>query len=394
MRTIPVELQDCVLDNLRGSRAILVNCTLVCRAWRRRARFNLFHTIQIDWAERRRTTLLLEVLLETHSLVRDLTLTSAAYMQPEELVGLLEALENLESLSILAHRRNSGLLHLLFVISAHPVLGERLLAAIARMEKLRALDFTPRGLLYSWAPQSTLREDGPALSGTGLSALSRLDGDMFPAQRAHRLWTAIAAAKALDGAAPLTHFGTAVHSLQPLSGFIAEVGAQLQSLRLDLRAIFLAGEDTISSFRTSGLSLSHCKNLRTLTMYLEAPSTRDNGNINVCAALLSTAGEDVPLVRINITLYHLSRKFFMLPSIAESAEALDESIVGLPHLKRVDWHLAHCVPDDDATSHGGKTQLADMFAELFPELATQTKGVKVNWKSDMEKTRGPQIGAA
>ncbi|GJE96038.1 hypothetical protein PsYK624_122310 [Phanerochaete sordida] len=391
MHVIPLELQDHVLDSLRGDRNALVDCALVCRAWRRRARFNLFHTLNIDWQSRRRTKLLLEILLEAHGSLRELTFSHAANLQPEELIGLLEALENLQSLSILAHTRQSGLLGLMLTITAHPVLGERLLLAIARMERLRVLDFTPRGFLYTSGP-GPRSHDGPVLAVSGLRALRSLDGDMLPAHRMHRLWTALAAAKAHEGAAPLDHLGTAVHSLQPLAGFMRSVGSHLRTLRLDLRTVFFWEKDTASGFRESGLVLTQCKNLRALTLYLEAPSARDNGNIDVCAALLSTANtEDVPLAHIHIILYHLSHKFFAIPGLAEAVGALDENIVALPHLKRVDWDLAHCVVDDRGDSTDSKDLLFTMFCELVPQLDSQTKGIQLHWTGDLEPMKHPRI---
>ncbi|GJE96050.1 hypothetical protein PsYK624_122430 [Phanerochaete sordida] len=384
MCVIPLELQDHVLDSLRGNRTALIDCALVCRAWRRRARFNLFHTMNIDWDSRHRTKLLLEILLETHGLVRELTLSSAAHLRPEELVGLLEGLENLESLSILAHRRGSGLLGLTRFATSHPALGERLLLAIARMEQLRAFDFTPRGFLYTEPEPWAYLYDGPALAVPGLRALRSLSGNMLPAPRMHRLWTALAAAKAREGAAPLEHLGTAVHSLRLLACLIRDVGSQLRSLHLDLRKMVLVGEDPASGFRTSGPTLAQCKKLHTLKLYLEAPSARENGNIDACAALFSTATEDLPLAHIQITLYNLSTKFFALPGIAEAVGALDENIVALPHLERVDWDLARCVPDSE--------NYPDVpFAQLFSQLAAQTKRIEVNWTSDMEPTNPPQV---
>ncbi|GJE96037.1 hypothetical protein PsYK624_122300 [Phanerochaete sordida] len=391
MGKIPVELQDYVLDSLRGSRTALVNCALVCRAWRRRARFNLFHTIHIDWTERRRTDVFFEALLKTHDLVHDLTLTSAGGMQPGELVKLLDTLENLESLSIFAHRRTHGILSLMLFTTADFEHGEQLLLAIARKERLRALDFTPRGLLYNWRHGAHVHA-GRALAVYGLRELRSLDGDIFPASRMHRFWTALAAAKAEAGAAPLDHFGTTVRDLQPLARFMRDVGAQLRSLRLDIRETFLSGENTVSSFRESGIVLSQCTNLRTLVLCLEAPSTRDNGNIDVCTTLLSTATEGVPLAHVQITLHHLSGSFFMLAHIQERLAALDESIVGLAHLKRIDWHLADCVPDSNATSLGDEDTLPVLFGEHFSQLAAQKERIEVNWTSDVDPTRHPRAG--
>ncbi|GJE96086.1 hypothetical protein PsYK624_122790 [Phanerochaete sordida] len=276
--------------------------------------------------------------------VHDLTISSKAGLEHDEFVALLEALENLEVLSIHVPSPRSGVLPFISTLTDDATFGERLLSAIANMDKLRVLFFdVSYGGLHSWSPSVGSQPSGAVL-GHGLRRLHSFHGDMFPAPRMHRLWAAITAAKAQVGAAPLTHFGTSMarNGFQPLARFLEVSGGQLQTLHLDLRvAASWREHNTVEAFHSSGLSVSACRLLRKLTVDLYAPSRSwICSNIPVFAAFLLTTTRCTMLEHIEISLDNLTTEAFAVPGVPEALAALDARMAEMPQLRRVDWLLA------------------------------------------------------
>ncbi|GJE96088.1 hypothetical protein PsYK624_122810 [Phanerochaete sordida] len=250
------------------------------------------------------------------------------------------------------------------------------------MEKLRVLDFVSHGSLYAWMPNAGLQPATDVVGG-GLCRLHSLDGDMFPAPRTHRLWAALTAAKAQEGAVPLTHFGTSVarNGFQQLGHFLDVSGANLRTLRLDLRAIsFLRQHNTINVFRSSGLSVSPCKSLHMLAIHLDV-TWRSTGsdNLSVFAALLCTAAPNTALERITITLDNLRAESLTMTGAPEALDTLDRCMANFPRLQRVDWQLspsmrhAH-LPVDIA----GTSPLLHLLEQRLPRLMRR-EGLRVTW---------------
>ncbi|GJE96085.1 hypothetical protein PsYK624_122780 [Phanerochaete sordida] len=321
--------------------------------------------------------LLLAALKNAYMLVRELTISDAAGLKPEELLELLESLDNLELLSVDAHAQRMGALQLIICITTYVDLGERLLAAIARMGCLHTIEFSSHGSLSGWMPLENDPVPG-ALPACRLRRLQVLDGDVFPPSQTYRFWEALTAEKANDDAAPLLHLSTTMarNGFGPLARFLESSGTQLQSLRLDIRMVPLWQEGTLHAFHTSGFSLSVCKHLRTLTLLLDAPHPQDTHNIAICAALLATAAADVPLEHVELAVYHLHCATFDSPHTADMFDVLDSTLENLPHLKSVEWHLNHVEPP--GIPHM-RQSLIHVVRQRIPLLARR-KGVDLTWR--------------
>lgn len=378
MPTIPLELQEQVLGYLNGDLLSLTACTLVCKAWVPCIRHILYRTLHMNWDKRSRTLSLLQAFKHSREYVRNLTITRAGGLAPIELIRLLESLENLESLSIRTDHgpisttstsdNRSSVHAIMETISRVPDLDDRLLFAIADMPRLRHLAFGPEILLF--ATRSDVPCEARLSHALGLRELRSLCGDMFPIPRASRLWDAIAAKKAQQGAVPLLHFGATPgpgdSSLRPLARFLESIGEHLQSLWLDQRFIDMSAG---TRFLDSGVSLKTCRSLRKLEFRLS------RHGFTSCNALLCTVPHEAPLHKLAISISGLREGDFVnLPApLSTPLTVLDTSIGNLVYLKRVEWRLVFVASGNAAPS------IAGMKWHL-PNLMTRPD-VEVNWEA-------------
>ncbi|GJE96093.1 hypothetical protein PsYK624_122860 [Phanerochaete sordida] len=243
----------------------------------------------------------------------------------------------------------------------------------------------PSRALYAWTPNTGPQPSSTVL-GHSLRRLHSFHGHMFPVERMYRLWAAITAAKAQEGAVPLTHLGTSMarSGFQPFARFLEASGTHLQSLHLDMRVVAFWREDNaVDAFHSSGLSLSGCRQLRKLTVGLHAPSRRWScSHVSVFAALLCTTARCAPLAHITVIFDILTTEAFEIPGFPEGLAALDGRMAEMPQLRRVDWLLAQ--------SGGGRQQSPDdvnsveyrsgMLKTYFCAVARREE-VEVSWRA-------------
>ncbi|GJE96075.1 hypothetical protein PsYK624_122680 [Phanerochaete sordida] len=221
-----------------------------------------------------------------------------------------------------------------------------------------------------------------SVSARGLRRLQLLEGDLLPESRMQTLWTAVTAAKAQEGASPLLQFGTSFHrrGVEPLARFLESSCAHVRALQLDLRVDSSWQEqDAAEALQRTGFSLSSCRSLRTLTLSLDAPSRPESSNIAVGAALLRTAARNTALEDVVIIIDNLLDRCFETPGVVERFNTLEQSMLNLPHVQRVDLVLA----PSDLLAHlpsrvNDISSTVDMLKKHLPRLQ-QSNRIKTTW---------------